>query len=162
MKVSYSNSNVREGVLREDLWDELTDDDYEEDNEVMDEACDKEFHAHLEATSSMYDNVMEAKRNCENAISQYIIDIRYYGYKALTELLAIRSNLIALDAPGKYLMSIEYLSVAEKAFKMIEPMYSILSDEVIKENVECLRKLSEINEQIDEEEMLRRKSLAVV
>lgn len=160
MKFSYST--VRESVLREDLWDGLIDDGFEEDDEVMNEEDDQEFHAHAIAASGMHSNMMEAKHNCENAISEYIIEMRYYGYKALTELLAIRSNLVPLGVSDKYLISVEYLCVAEKAFKMIEPMYAILSDETIQENTECLRKISELSSQIDEEEKFRRKGLAAV
>lgn len=161
MKFSYSDSY--EGILREDFLDEWMDEeDDEEHDEEMEEAVDEVYNAHAAVTGDMNRRLTELKFNCRNAIAEYIGELRYQGYKALTEGLAIRHNLTPLEGVDKDILSREYFDVAERAFNLIMKMCPLLSDEACRENVECRRKLSALSEIIDEDEENRKKGLMAV
>lgn len=160
MKISYSDACEKN--LREDLMDELLDEEYEEDDEKMEEEDDEVFCAHVAAAADMNCRVTEVKVNCMNAIAEYVSELRYHGYKALTELLAIRNDLYPMDDREKYLLSCEYSSVAKRIFNQIAKLTPIISNQAWQENVQRLRKLYALDEIIDEDEENRKKGLMAV
>lgn len=160
MKISYSDAC--EKILREDLLDELLDEEYEEDDEEMEEEDDEVFHAHLAAVGDMNCRVTEIKVNCMNAIAEYVSELRYHGYKALTELLAIQNDLLPMDEGEKFLLSCEYSSVAQRVFDQMAKLNPLLSNAAWRETVECLEKLSALDEIINEEQNNRIKGRMAV